>query len=480
MTPTSAKPEPGLIADPDAPEPEISVNDETGAVAVSEKAGGARRRAGSVALHVAARRAESDDADAKGTRGAKTGARNGPRAQYRAAQAALGEGSAAGVDPGDIDPADEGNDPQQSGPTRDTAQIDREADRAGSDPLPSPAMSVGLAKTDPSFPIRSPGPQSEPVQGEIITDEDDDDDEDDRRGGGRRRMGGRGEKRAAKAAKNNDAANYVVAPTVSMAQIRPRHYGVMALFALMVLLPTLSYGFYMWTKAADRYESNVGFGSRTEEAPSPFALLGALGGAAQSGSSDMDILYEFIVSQELVAKLDQQLDLKAIYAKAKDDPLNRFAEGGTIEDLVAYWKRMVLINYDSATGLMTLRVFAFDPADAKKIAEAILVESTRIINELSMTAQVDTTRYSKDALATTEQRLSDARLAVLDYQIKNNVVDPTTAIATQNGVIGTLNQQLATAQIDLDMLTGTVGTSDVRIATLNRRIEVIRNRIAEE
>ena len=272
----------------------------------------------------------------------------------------------------------------------------------------------------------------------------------------------------------------MVTPTVHAAQLRPRHYGVMALFVLMVLIPTMSYALYMWTKAANQYESNVGFGSRTEDAPSTFDFLGALGGVSQSGPKDMDILSSFIVSQELVTRLDTQLDLKSIYSKPQGDPLSRFAPGGTIEDLLTYWRRMVILNYDSGTGLMTLQVFAFDPADAKKIAEAILVQSTKIINDLSLTAQVDTTRYSKDALSAAETKLGDARVAVLNYQVKNRVVDPTAAIADQNGVIGTLNQQLATTQIELDMLTGTVGANDLRIATLNRKLDVIRNRITEE
>ena len=129
---------------------------------------------------------------------------------------------------------------------------------------------------------------------------------------------------------------------------------------------------------------------------------------------------------------------------------------------------------------MTLQVFAFDPGDARRIAEMILVESTQIINDLSMTAQEDTTRYSKEVMTAAEDKLAEARLAVLDYQIRNAIVDPSTSIASQNSIIGNLNQQLATAQIELDMLAGTVGANDLRISTLNRKIEVINNRIAVE
>lgn len=415
-------------------------------------------------LRVAAR--QGDEAEAQPSRGIRsrsgTGVRTGLRAQNRAAKLAANGAQ-----------SDEAGDDL-------TAEGDTEAEMIeGRVAAPQPLVAEAVDLPQSAIPVRAPmGGPGNPVQGEILPDDDDADD--DTPGGGRRRMGPRAKKQATRAAKNNDAAHYVVTPTVHAAQLRPRHYGVMALFVLMVLIPTLSYALYMWTKAANQYESNVGFGSRTEDAPSTFDFLGALGGVSQSGSKDMDILSQFIVSQELVTRLDKQLDLKTIYSKPQGDPLSRFAPGGTIEDLLAYWQRMVIVNYDSGTGLMTLQVFAFDPTDAKKIAEAILVQSTKIINDLSQTAQDDTTRYSKDALSAAEQKLGDARVAVLDYQVKNRVVDPTAAIADQNGVIGTLNQQLATTQIELDMLTGTVGANDVRIATLTRKLEVINNRIAEE
>ena len=446
---------------------------------------GPRRRAASPQLRVAGRRGVGGDEDEDGVarlpRGSRASAlqsdgvtRLGPRAQQRAARAALADplgGGDHGAADGDADADD--HDADHAVPGQNDMARSEDGRRIGAAALTDgPAVLGGAAR-----PASAPRPMP---PGDILTDDEDGDDDRQPGVGGRRRNGPRAEKRAARAIKSNDAANYVVVPTVGMAQMRPRHYGVIALFVLMVILPTISYSLYLWTKAANQYQSNVGFGSRTEDAPSTFSFLGALGGVSQSGSSDMDILSQFIISQELVAKLDQQMDLKALYSKAVNDPMNAFATGGTIEDLVAYWQHMVIVNYDNGTGLMTLEVYAFDPQDAKKIAEAILVESTKIINDLSMTAQVDTTRYSKDALTASEKKLGDARLAVLDYQVRNGIVDPTNVIASQNSVISTLNQQLATTQIELDMLSGTVGSKDLRISTLNRRVEVIRNRIAEE
>ena len=255
----------------------------------------------------------------------------------------------------------------------------------------------------------------------------------------------------------------------------------MGLFLLLVILPPAAYGTYLYTVAADQYESDVGFGSRTEQASSTFDILGVLGGGGGAASTkDMDILNQFVTSQELVERVDRRLDLRKIWARHPEDWYFSFPADGPIEDLVDYWNDMVVVNYDSSTGLMTLEVFAFTPEDAQAIAKEIVVESTAIINELSKTAQEDTTRYSRETLAKAEERYRKAQNDLADFRIKNRIVDPQTQLAGASQVINSLVQQLAEAQISLDLLEGQVAESDPRIGQLKRRIEVIENRISDE
>ena len=90
----------------------------------------------------------------------------------------------------------------------------------------------------------------------------------------------------------------------------------MGLFLLLVILPPAAYGTYLYTVAADQYESDVGFGSRTEQASSTFDILGVLGGGGGAASTkDMDILNQFVTSQELVERVDRRLDLRKIWAR---------------------------------------------------------------------------------------------------------------------------------------------------------------------
>jgi capsular polysaccharide transport system permease protein len=308
---------------------------------------------------------------------------------------------------------------------------------------------------------------------------DDEDDEDDLPVPVRR-PGGKALGRPGKQGREGARASYIPAPAVQGAQMRRRHWGLVLFFVLLAVLPTASYSWYLYARAADQYESDIGFGSRTESAPSTFDFLGALGGVGASSSSDMDILNQFIVSQELVSRVDAKLDLRKIFSKPANDPLFSFPANGKIEDLVEYWKSMVIPTFDGSTGLMNIQVFAFDPQDAQNIAREVLSESTSIINELSKTAQDDSTRYSKEALIKVQEQMAGAQKNLTEFRIKNRIVDPSTQLAGATQVITSLVQQLGEAEIDLDMLRGTVPESDPRIAQLNRRIEVIQNRISEE
>lgn len=270
-----------------------------------------------------------------------------------------------------------------------------------------------------------------------------------------------------------------IRPVVAMARMRLRHRLAAASFALIVLLPILIAAAYLWGKAEDQYASTVGFSVRREEGASALDMLGGLTGISQSGSSDSDILYEYLRSQKLVADMDAKLDLRAIWSKPASDPVFAFDPSGSVEDLLDYWQDMVRTSYDSSTGLIEVQVLAFDPADATRIAQAVLDESARMINDLGAAAREDAVRFSREELTAAEDRLRTAREAITAFRVKNQIVDPTTDFQTQAGLVASLENQLAEAQIEIDLL-GDAPQGDPRLMQARRRLEVIEARIAAE
>lgn len=269
----------------------------------------------------------------------------------------------------------------------------------------------------------------------------------------------------------------------SRARWKPRHSILVISFLLMVVLPTGVSGYYLWARAADQYISRVGFSVRTEEANSAIELLGGITSLSGSSSSDTDILYEFLQSQELVEIVDDELDLRAIWSRVDpaDDPIFAFHPPGTIEDLLAHWSRQVRIYYDGGTRLIDLEVLAFTPQEARSIALLIFEESSAMINQLSAIAREDAIGYARDELDQAEERLAEARVALAEWRNENQTIDPTADTAGQMGLVTNLQAQLAEALIELDILSDTTNRDDdPRITQAERRISVIENRIEAE
>lgn len=271
-----------------------------------------------------------------------------------------------------------------------------------------------------------------------------------------------------------------VAPPARPARTRRRHWMVLVSFAVMVLAPLAVAAWYLYTRAADQYASTVGFSVRKEEVSSAVELLGGITELSGSSSSDTDILYEFLQSQKLVATLNAKMDLAARWSKPENDPYFSYDPSGTIEDLLEHWQSKVKIYYDSGSGLIEIRVLAFDPQDATEIAQEIFNESSDMINELSAIAREDAVRYAREELEQAVERLKVARQAVTLFRNENQLVDPTVDIQTQAGLLGNLQAQLAEALIDLDLLSETTRDNDPRVLQTVRRVEVIEARIAEE
>jgi len=271
-----------------------------------------------------------------------------------------------------------------------------------------------------------------------------------------------------------------VKPPARVAGPRKRHMLLVFSFILLVLLPVGVVYTYLWYWANDQYASKVGFTIRSEEARTAMDLLGGITNISSSASADSRILYEYIQSQQLVRIIDKKVDLRKIYSKVKNDPVYSFDTTGTIEDLTDYWLKMVKIYHNSGAGFIELRVLAFDPEDANRIAAEIVKQCSIKINQLSAISRNDATSYARAELRIAVARLKDAREAVTKYRNKYQIVDPSGESQSKLGVLSSLQQKLSEAYIELDLLTSTTGEADPRVKQATLKVDVIKERIQSE
>jgi capsular polysaccharide transport system permease protein len=291
----------------------------------------------------------------------------------------------------------------------------------------------------------------------------------------RRRRHRRGRGRPASAAR---------APQPAIA--RARHWGALAGFLLCVLLPAAAATGYLFTRAADQYHSEVAFSIRSEEAASATAgLLGALTQIGGGTATDAAILYDYIRSQEVVAAVDAELDLRTIWNRPGSgwrdgDPVFTLGADPTIEALHRQWLRMVGVSYDSTAGIIDVVARAFTPEDAHAIAAAILAQSSALVNQLAEQAREDAVRFAREELAEAEAHLAEVRGRLAAFRREHSLVDPSADVAGQSGLLNALNAELAQALVDRDVLTSYAGEDDQRVVQADRRITAITARIEDE
>lgn len=287
-------------------------------------------------------------------------------------------------------------------------------------------------------------------------------------------------KSTTKKAPAQKAAAPEVRKVAPFARPRPRHYGFMISFGILVLLPFLLSVFYLFFIAADQYKSRVSFSVRSEEMQNPLDALGSLGQISTGTSSDAGILNEYIRSQKLLEDIAPLVDLEAAYSRPAFDPVFSFAPDQPIEDLLHYWNWMTHVSFDTGSGLIDIEAYAFDPESAHQIATAIMQASSVLVEELSDIAREDTTRFALLELDLARERLATSRVALGELRAREQIIDPAIDLESRMGVVTALEQQLAAELIEYDLLIRSTRQGDSRRENSERTIAAIEERIAEE
>jgi len=262
---------------------------------------------------------------------------------------------------------------------------------------------------------------------------------------------------------------------------RRRRLAVLALVLLLFAAPVAAAGLYLFALAGDRFRSEAAFSVRAQDAPVPAAgLFGVLGGLGGGEASDAEILFDVLRSRAMAERIDARLDLRAIYGRVPGDLVFGLPADATAEDLARHWRRAVRVTLDRQAGILSVSADAFTAAEARAIAAALLEESTRIVNGLSAQARADAIGFAAADLAEAEARLRDIRARLADFRRAHRIVDPSADAAGQMGVVSSLEQDLARALIDRDMLRAYAGPEDHRLTQADRRIAAIRARIEAE
>lgn len=275
------------------------------------------------------------------------------------------------------------------------------------------------------------------------------------------------------------------APATPEPALFPRRWPKgLASFFVWVVLPVCLAGGYLGLLAADRYESEARFVVRMPaSAMSDAAMTKLFQSTGPTRSNDNGyIVQEFLESRDAMAWLVTHAGLRAAYEKGGWDIVWRFPNpfsSNTDEGLYKHYQRMMSAMFDSTTGLNSLKVQAFTPADAERLAASLLEAAEALVNRLNERGRKDAMELAESEADRMRRRVLAAQTVLTEFRDRERLIDPTQSTLAVLEAIGKLSIEAAQVGVQISEL-GKSASESPQIAPLRGRQAALEAQILLE
>jgi capsular polysaccharide transport system permease protein len=240
---------------------------------------------------------------------------------------------------------------------------------------------------------------------------------------------------------------------------------------------------YWGVIASDRYVSEADvLIEHTQLGATKSVDLGSLlgGGAGGNNRPDQLMLRSYLLSSDMMKKLDAKLHLRAHFSDHAHDLLSRLSSSATQEEFHRYYLSRVSVELDDYSGVLVIKAQAFDPKTAQAISKALLSEGEGYMNEIGHQLAESQVTFLENQVKEMAARFQQARVAVLDFQNKHDMVSPENTAETDVGSINKLRATRVELETRRAALLAYLTPEAPGVIDLNVQIAAIDKQIAEQ
>ena len=233
--------------------------------------------------------------------------------------------------------------------------------------------------------------------------------------------------------------------------------------------------------ASDRYVSEASVIIRKTDsvaAPTPDLSM-LIAGIAAVNRNDQMLLREYLLSVDMLKKLDAELNLKAHYGDWGRDWVSRMWLTD-IEWFHRHYLSRVAIEYDDYAGVLRIKAQAYDSATARAIADTLVREGERYMNQLGHELAQTQVNFLTTQVDLAQLRFQQASQRLLAFQNKKGLLSPQATAESLNVLVAKLEEQRAQLQTQLASLPKNLDRDHPNIVMLSQSLAAIDRQIAEE
>lgn len=253
------------------------------------------------------------------------------------------------------------------------------------------------------------------------------------------------------------------------------------LFLLTVVVPTALAVLYFGLFASDVYVSESRFVVRSPDKPAASGLGVLLKSAGFSNAGDeIFAAHEFVKSRDALKDLNRNGAVASAYGNSGISIFDRFDPfglSGSFEDLYAYYRRKVSVEYATTSSITTLIVHAYSPQDAERFNRQLLERSEELVNRLNNRGRTDMVQFATQEVVEAKIAAREAALSLARFRNARGIIDPEKQATMQLQMVSKLQDELIGARTQLQQLRSMAPENpqipilEVRISSLSREID---------
>lgn len=256
-----------------------------------------------------------------------------------------------------------------------------------------------------------------------------------------------------------------------------KKYPVWSACFASILVVSLYWG--LW--ASDRYVSQANVVLESPQLAPPTLSFETMFTGSNSRAPDMLLLRDYLLSIDMLQKVEAQLDFRAHYADTRVDFFSRlFDEQATVEELHEYYQKMVTVELDDYAQVLRIKVRAFSPEKARDIAVFLLEQGERHMNQMGQRLAEEQVRFLEKQVNALEQRFAAARDELLDYQNEHGLVSPAGTVESLSAVVATLEAKLTELKANRSTLVSFQSSTSPEVVRVGAQIRSLEQQIAVE
>lgn len=255
------------------------------------------------------------------------------------------------------------------------------------------------------------------------------------------------------------------------------------LFLFTVIIPTLLAIIYFGFIASDVYVSESRFTVRSPEKSTPTGL-GALfkSSGFPNAGDEVYAAQDYVQSRDALMALNEKNAFLQAYSAPSISVFNRFPGllgGSKFEELYEYYQTKVDVRYETSSSIVTLRMRAYTPQDARRFNEQLLEMAEATVNKLNERGRQDLIRFAQREVDEAKAFSQKSAMALSAFRNAVGIVDPEKQATVQIQMISKLQDELIATRTQLTE-TRTVSPQNPQIEVLAARAQSLNEEINKQ